>query len=128
LGFPVKVRTRYTNNKKIDKLLRQLDDLYRFSHAGWSKTRKFRFHQFKVFLKFVAVRFEPSDIRNIKPSHVKSFVQWRRENKIRESTILSDLSTIRFWHRQIPLRRYDIPPNSVLLGKGDLRDRSWKRR
>lgn len=127
MGFPVKAGTRYTGDKQIDRLLSQLDDLYRSSHAGWSKTRKFRFHQFKLFLKFAA-KVGLSDIRYIKPSHVKAFVEWRRKNKISEGTILSDLSTIRFWHKQIPLRKYNMPPNNVLLGEGELRDRSWKRR
>lgn len=128
MGFPVKAGIKWTGDKQVDRLLGQLEYLCRSSHVGWSKSRKVRFHQFKAFLKFAAGRSGLKNIREIKPSDVKEYVLWRQRQGIREKTILAELSTIRFWHKQIPLRKYNLPPNSVLLGEDELRDRSWKRR
>ncbi|MTI84345.1 MAG: hypothetical protein FH756_10665 [Firmicutes bacterium] len=127
MGFPTRAGTRLTRDENVNKLLKQLEVIFYESNAGCKKSRKVRFHQYKAFLKFATVRFGLCDIRNIKPSYVRAFIKWRMGNEIREGTILADLSTIRFWHRQIPLRKYNMPPNDVLLGRGEFRDRSWKR-
>src|SRR5690554_5933839 len=123
MGFPTRAGTKMIDNDKVNNLFKQLEIIFHSSNAGWKNSRRVRFHQFKLFLKFVGTKFRLDDIRFIRPTHVRAFVEWRRENKIRENTILTDISTIRFWHKQIPLRRYNMPPNEMILGDGDLRDR-----
>ncbi|AGL00964.1 hypothetical protein [Desulfoscipio gibsoniae] len=127
MGFPARAGINMTGNDKVDKLIKQLESIFHSSNAGWKKSRRVRFHQFKLFLKFVGTKFKLDDIGFIRPTQVRAFVEWRRENRIRENTILTDISTIRFWHKQIPLRRYNLPSNELILGDGDLRDRTWKR-
>ncbi|ACV62289.1 hypothetical protein Dtox_1414 [Desulfofarcimen acetoxidans DSM 771] len=102
----------------VNQLLDQLSDIARQSRAGWVKTRRVRYHQVKPFIHFLGSRFRLKDIRDIQPMHVQAYIKYRLENeKVSDKTVFTDISTIRFWHRQIPMRRYLIPINKLLLGE-----------
>lgn len=81
----------------------------------------------KKFLGFCAERFRLQKVKKIGDKHVRAYIEWRRENGIREKTIKEDLSAIRFFHRYTGARR-ELAPNEVFgIGRtpqGGV-DRAW---
>ncbi|WP_066638396.1 phage integrase N-terminal domain-containing protein [Desulfolucanica intricata] len=112
----MKANYREVENTLANALTKQIATVARSSRTGWVKSRRIRFHQIKPFLRFIAEKFMVRDIRNIQPKHVQAYIRHRRELGIKDVTVLSDISTIRFWHKQIPRRGYIIPSNRFLLG------------
>ena len=125
------MRAKYRENTDplVNQLLDQLSNIAQQSRAGWVKTRRVRYHQVKPFIRFLGTRFRLKDIRHIQPMHVQAYIKYRLENeKVSEKTVFSDISSIRFWHRQIPMRRYIIPSNKLLLGEMVLNGQEYKQK
>jgi site-specific recombinase XerC len=81
----------------------------------------------KKFLGFCAERFRLQKVEKIGDKHVRAYIEWRRENGIREKTIKEDLSAIRFFHRYTGARRELAPNEAFGIGRtpqGGV-DRAW---
>ncbi|WP_072868166.1 phage integrase N-terminal domain-containing protein [Desulfofundulus thermosubterraneus] len=112
----LRVSWENTGNPILDRLGRQfVERVARYARGGSYEKRLERFRKYVKFLCFLAERFAPEDIRNIQPRHVAAFARHLKEQGRSGRTILYYFSIIRWWHRQIPWRKYEMPENKVLL-------------
>lgn len=112
----LRVKWKPTGNAALDRLGEQfVERVAKFARGGSVQGRLEKFRRYKRFLAFVAERFGPEDIRNIQPRHVAAYIRHRRQEGIGEKTILNELAVIRWWHRQIPQRRYEMSDNATLF-------------
>lgn len=110
------VEFKPTGDARVDRLLEQFVlRLARFARGGRYTGRMDKFKRYKKFLMFVGERYGVQDIRGIQPRHVAAYIRYRREMGIGDKAISNDVSVIRYWHGQIPWRRYDLPENRVLF-------------
>lgn len=116
-----------TKNQAFNRLMNQFTEMVgRKARGGKLDTRITRFRKYKVFLTYVCDDFAPEDIKNIKPTHIAAFVQKRRSEGVKDITIVADLSVIRWWHEQIPWRKYEMPENSqIFLLEDRLNDKQF---
>jgi site-specific recombinase XerC len=112
----LRVSWENTGNPILDRLGRQfVDRVARYARGGSFEKRIEWYRKYIKFLHFLAERFGPEDIRNIQPRHVAAFSKYLKELGRSERTVLRYYSVIRWWHRQIPWRKYEMPENKVLL-------------
>ncbi|MEW8958719.1 MAG: phage integrase N-terminal domain-containing protein [Moorella sp. (in: firmicutes)] len=112
----MQVKWKPTGNENFDRLMGQfVDRIARFARGGSVESRKVKIRRYRLFLEFLAARFAPQDIRNIQPRHVAAYIAHRRQAGVQEKTILAELSIIRWWHNQIPWRKYEMPDNKTLF-------------
>jgi site-specific recombinase XerD len=109
-------------------LIDQFDQIASRSNHGYVKTRRAHYFPFKRFLAFLAEHSGVSDIRLIEPKHASLFMAHELTGGKSRGTVLRDISAIRFWYRQIPGRRYDMPKNGELIaGVDDKKQRRYRR-
>jgi site-specific recombinase XerD len=108
-------------------LIDQFDKIASRSNHGYIKTRRSHYFTFKRFLAFLSDHSGVSDMRSIEPKHVSMFLAQESASKPLDS-VLRSVSAIRFWYKQIPGRRYDIPKNGELIaGVDDKNQRRYRR-
>lgn len=111
----LRVKWKPTGSAQVDKLGKQfVSQVAVFARGGSYQKRLEKFGQYRRFLIFVAERFGPAGPHNIQPRHIAAYLHHRRQMVV-EKTILDDLSVIRWWHRQIPWYRYEVPDNATLF-------------
>ena len=108
-------------------LIDQFDQIASRSNHGYVKTRRSHYFTFKRFLAFLSDHSGVSDMRSIEPKHVSMFLVQELASKPLDS-VLRSVSAIRFWYKQIPGRRFDIPKNGELIaGVNDKSQRRYRR-
>ncbi|MBO8128049.1 MAG: hypothetical protein H0Z39_02455 [Peptococcaceae bacterium] len=112
----LQIEWKPTGDTTLDRLGGQfVDRVAKFARGGSVQGRLEKFRRYRRFLVFVAERFGPEDLRNIQPRHIAAYIRQRRQDGIGKKAILNELAVIRWWHRQIPWRRYEMPDNTVLF-------------
>ncbi|WP_080996760.1 phage integrase N-terminal domain-containing protein [Neomoorella thermoacetica] len=112
----LRIQWKPTGNEAYDRLLGQfVERVARYARGGSIQTRVRKYERYRAFLRFLAAQFGPQDIRNIQPRHVAAYIAHRRRAGVQEKTILAELSIIRWWHNQIPWRKYEMPDNKTLF-------------
>lgn len=112
----LRVSWKNTGNTNLDRLGQQfVNRVARYAGGGSYEKRMEWYRKYIKFLQFLAERFGPEDIRNIQPRHVAAFSKYLKGLGRSERTVLRYYSIIRWWHRQIPWRKYEVPENKVLL-------------
>ncbi len=108
-------------------LVDQFDQIASRSNHGYVKTRRSHYFTFKRFLAFLSDHSGVSDLGSIEPKHVSMFLAQELAGKQLDN-VLRSLSAIRFWYKQIPGRRYDIPKNGELIaGVNNKNQRRYRR-
>jgi site-specific recombinase XerD len=108
-------------------LVDQFDQIASRSNHGYVKTRRSHYFTFKRFLTFLSDHSGVCDLRSIEPKHVSMFLAQELASKPPDS-VLRSVSAIRFWYKQIPGRRFDIPKNGELIaGVNDKNQRRYRR-
>lgn len=109
-------------------MIDQFDKIASRSNHGYVKTRKSHYFVFKRFIAFLVDHSDVGDMKSIEPKHVSMFLaQELASGKPLDSTLRS-ISAIRFWYKEIPGRRYDIPNNKELIaGVNDKTQRRYRR-
>ena len=95
-------------------LIGQLDRLYKHNRQGSYKTRTRYYEAMKRFCVYLAHEFHLQRLANIGEKHIEDYVEFIYEKNLQISYIKTELSTIRFWHDQIPNARHSIPSNDEL--------------
>lgn len=109
-----------TDNPVYNRLMKQfVERVARYARGSSYGYRQAKFLKFKLFLEYTSEWYDLQDIRNIQPKHVAAFIRRRKEKGISRSTILKDISYIRFWHKMIPRAQYVIPDNEQLFYLAD---------
>jgi hypothetical protein len=112
----LRVEWKPTGDERTDNLGEQfVNRVGVFARGGPYRRRQEKFDQYRRFLVFVGGRFGSVELRNIQPRHIAAYIHHRRRATIKERTILKELAVIRWWHRQIPWHRYEIPDNATLF-------------
>ena len=105
-----------TGDPVLDRLGQQFVERVACHARGGSYARRqVKFNTYLNFLAFLAKQFGPEDIRNIQPRHVAAFIRYLRSKGRSRDRILAYLSIIRWWHGQIPWRKYDLPENRIIF-------------
>jgi integrase len=111
-----------TNN-----LMVQVDKLFDNCNEKSFKTR-YRYHEAtERFCIFAAEEFKLQKFSNIRDKHITAYVQYLKDSGCSSSTIKTDLSGIRFFHR-LSGEKFNLPDNSQLnLQKRSIgnKDRAW---
>ncbi|RKO65743.1 site-specific integrase [Desulfofundulus salinus] len=112
----LRVSWENTGDPVLDRLGRQfVERVARYARGGSYERRMEWYRAYIRFTYFLAERFGPEDIRNIQPRHVAAFIRYLKQLGRSEKTVLHYLSIIRWWHQQIPWRKYELPENNILL-------------
>ena len=96
-------------------LINQFDKIASRSNHGYVKTRRSHYFTFKRFLAFLSDHSGVSDMGSIEPKHVSMFLVQELASGKPLDNVLRSVSAIRFWYKQIPGRKYDIPKNGELI-------------
>lgn len=124
-----------TNNGLIDNLGIQFEKIVRGCNQA-SKESRIRYIQAgERFIKFVAKEFRLQKLQNINDKHIEAWAKYRIEKGDEGKYIKTDLSAIRFWHRQIPQTRFQLTESrksNKRVGLGSTpdgrSDRAWTKR
>jgi site-specific recombinase XerD len=113
----------YTN------LISQLDKLRKHNRQGSIKTKDRYYEAMKRFCRFLAENYRLEKLFNIAPKHVRAYVEYMKTKGLAPSTVMTDLSTIRFWHSKMSNPRHKRLPDNELLNlegrsTGQI-DRTW---
>lgn len=109
-------------------LIDQFDKIASRSNHGYVKTRRSHYFTFKRFLAFLADHSGVSEMKSIEPKHVSIYLAQELASGKPFDNALRSVSAIRFWYKQIPGRRYDIPKNGELIvGVNDKDQRRYRR-
>jgi hypothetical protein len=109
-------------------LINQFDKIASRSNHGYVKTRRSHYFTYKRFLAFLADHSGVNDMRSVEPKHVSMFLAQELVSGKPLDNVLRSVSAIRFWYKQIPGRRYDIPKNGELIaGVNDKNQRRYRR-
>ena len=92
-------------------LLTQAQKLFRHNRQGSYKTKERYQEAYKRFLCYVGEAYRLEKIANISGKHLSSYAKYMQVKNYSPSTIKTDLAAIRFWHDQIPNKRYILPSN-----------------
>ena len=112
----MKCSWREKDDPVYNQLMKEfIEKVATYARGGSNESRREKLRKYKGFLSFVASKYAPEGIKNIQPKHVAAFVRYRREQGISESTIMSELSIIRWWQGQIPWRKFEIPDNNEIF-------------
>lgn len=119
------------DNKKIENikknLMVQVNKIARQTNERGFKTRERYRDATERFCKFLAENYGTKKFSNVQEKHIKAYVKYMEEQGKSASTIKTDLSGIRFFHRQSG-SKYVLPDNASLgleqrtFGKVD---RAW---
>ena len=110
-----------------DKLLQQLNDLYKRTNEKSYKTRATYKNHMAPFLRFYWREFHGQKISNIEGKHLRAYVASMQEQGLSPSTIKSRLSGIRFFHSKSGGKKR-LPDNASLgleKRKVGTVDRAW---
>lgn len=95
-------------------LIQQADKITRHNRQGSKQTRHRYEQSFKRFCAELS-KTKVTNIRNIKPSHVKRYVESMMEDDLSPAYIMVELSAIRFYHDKIDRPRCrELPTNEEL--------------
>jgi integrase len=83
----------------------------------------------KRFCRFLAENYRLEKLSNIAPKHLYAYVEYMKTKGLAPSTVMTDLSTIRFWHSKMSEPRHKRLPDNELLNlegrsTGKI-DRTW---
>ena len=111
----------------MNNLVIQIKKMYRECNEKSFETRA-RYRDATIrFCEFLAENYGTQKFANISDKHITAYVDLMKEKGIAASTILSDLSGIRFFHR-LSGEKFTLPPNKDLgLDKRQVGkiDRAW---
>lgn len=94
-------------------MLRQIDKIAKHANQGSKKTL-YRYKQaIKGFCRFVTYEYGLQKFTNVKPKHVRAYVQHMLNAELAPSTIMNNLSALRFFYDQAG-GRYRLPENKTL--------------
>lgn len=118
-----------------DNLGRQFEKIVKGCNQGSIESRWRYTKGTERFIKFVGQQFKLQKIQNIQDKHLRSYVEHLQERGAADKYIKTELSAIRFFHRQIPQSKYELE-NSIKFNRGcglgstpDGRaDRAWTER
>lgn len=100
--------------RKVENLYRslvdQLDRLARHNRQGSYKTRKRYYEAMKRFCWYLAAEWHLGKLKNISGKHLDAYARYMQDCGKAPSTILTDLSAIRFWHDKMDAK-YPLPAN-----------------
>lgn len=86
----------------------QLQKVIRGAKQGSSDT-KYRYIDASTrFIRFVAERFKLQKLQNIQEKHLQAFAEDMKQRGKSEKYIKTDLSAIRYLHRQVPMTRFEL--------------------
>jgi len=110
-------------------LTKQVDALFRHSNEKSIKTRYRYRAAVERFCGFLAKEYRLQKLSNVKGKHLKSYIEGLKEDGVSPSTIKTDVSAIRFFHR-LSGSKNRLPDNKVMdipkRQTGKL-DRAWTR-
>lgn len=79
-------------------LMEQLDSLFTQTNEKSYGTRRRYQDGMRRFLNFAADEFHLQAIKNVKSKHIRAYVEYMQEKDMKPTTILTELTSIRFWH------------------------------
>ena len=95
-------------------LFSQLDKVVKHSKLGSYKTRE-RYHSAcKRFCGFLADHYKLEKLANVAPKHIEAYAKYMQERGLSASTVKTDLTSIRFFHDQLPNAKHTLPDNAKL--------------
>ena len=128
MKLPSVVRRVQIDTPGKAEIVEQLNVIARMSNRGSVQARQEYYFKFRHFLFFAAEEFGLNNIRLIEPRHVSLFLLKQVSNGKSLNSVLVYITAIRFWHKQIPGRRYDIPKNKELIaGVNEKNQRRYRR-
>jgi integrase len=106
------IAIRYTFKKTgigaVDNLGAQLQKVIRGAKQGSIATRYRYVDASERFIRFVAERFKLKKLQNIQEKHLQAYAEDMKQRGKSEKYIKTDLSAVRYLHRQVPMARYEL--------------------
>lgn len=110
-------------------LMQQLDRIHRHARQGSILTRR-RYHDaMRRFLHYVSEIYKLQKIANVNSKHLKSYVEYLKEQGRKPGYIVTELAGIRYYCNQIP-GRHNLTSDNAKLGvskRQRVGDRAWNK-
>ncbi|MEW5953371.1 MAG: AAA family ATPase [Bacillota bacterium] len=110
LGYFIAIRYTFkkTGIGAVDNLGAQLQKVIRGTRQGSIATRYRYIDASERFIRFVAERFKLKKLQNIQEKHLQAFAEDMKQRGLSDKYIKTDLSAVRYLHRQVPMARYEL--------------------
>lgn len=116
----------------VDNLGRQFQRIMRGATQGSIETRRRYIEACERFLKFVGPHFKLQKISNLADKHLEEYVRYLKQQGKSDKYVKTELSAIRYLHRQIPNVKSELCESQVFNRKVGLgstpdgrSDRAW---
>ena len=106
------ISIRYTFKKTgvgvVDNLGSQFQKVIRGAKQGSSETKYRYIEASERFIRFVAEKYKLQKLQNIQEKHLHAFAVDMKQRGMSEKYIKTDMSGIRYLHRQVPQARFEL--------------------
>lgn len=106
------ITIKYTYKKMgigvIDNLGAQLQKTIRGAKQGSLETKYRYIEASERFIRFVGVKFKLKKLQNIQEKHLQAYAEDMKHRGLSDKYIKTDLSGIRYLHRQVPQARFEL--------------------